>query len=73
MARETFNFTGSRGTGFEVNERADSETKQSIKVGAGSQLLLPVADRIAQWKKEVKEVLHNFCQNTKRERWNRLL
>jgi hypothetical protein len=27
-----------------------------------------VADLKAQWKKKGKEVLHNFCQTTKRER-----
>jgi ribonuclease HI len=54
--------------GLEVNERADSEAKQSIKEGIYSQLLLPVADLKTQWKKKVKQELHSFCQNTKRDR-----
>jgi ribonuclease HI len=37
--------------GVEVKDRADSEAKQSIKEGRDSQLLLPVADLKAQWKK----------------------
>jgi ribonuclease HI len=52
--------------GVEVNERADSDVKQSIKEGRDSQLLLPVADLKAKWKKKGKEELHSFCQNTKR-------
>jgi hypothetical protein len=54
--------------GVEVNERADSEAMQSIRDGRDSQLLLPVADLKAQWKKKGKGVLHSFCQNTK---WDR--
>jgi ribonuclease HI len=52
----------------EVNERADSEAKQAINEGRESQLLLPVADLKAQWKKKGKEELHGFCHNTKRGR-----
>jgi hypothetical protein len=40
--------------GVEVNERADLEAKQAIKEGRKSQLLLPVADRQAQWKRKAK-------------------
>jgi hypothetical protein len=54
--------------GIEVNKRADMETKYSIKEGRDSQLLLPVADLKAQWKKKGKEELHSFCQNTRRDR-----
>jgi hypothetical protein len=54
--------------GVEVNERANSEAKQSIKEGRDSQLLLPMAYLKAQWKKKGKEELHTFCQNTKRDR-----
>jgi hypothetical protein len=54
--------------GVEVNERANSEVKQSIKGGRDSQLLLPVADLKTHWKKKGKEELHSFCQNTKRQR-----
>jgi hypothetical protein len=47
---------------YDLNERADSETKQAIKEGRDSQLLLllllllPVADLKTQWKKKGKEV-----------------
>jgi hypothetical protein len=34
--------------------RADLEAKQSIKKGRDSQLLLPVADLKAQWKRKAK-------------------
>jgi hypothetical protein len=51
-----------------VNEWADLEVKQSIKDGRDNQLLLPVADLKAQWKKKDKGELHSFCQNTKRDR-----
>jgi ribonuclease HI len=34
--------------GVEVNQRADSEAKQSIKVGRDSQLLLPAAHLTGQ-------------------------
>jgi hypothetical protein len=44
------------------------EAKQSVKEVRDSQLLLPVADIKAQWKKKGKEELHNLCQNTKRDR-----
>jgi hypothetical protein len=54
--------------GVEINERADSEAKQAIKEGRDSQLLLPVVDFKPQWKKKIKEELHSFCQNTKRNR-----
>jgi hypothetical protein len=54
--------------GVEVNERADSEAKQSIREGRDSQLLLSVADLKAQWKKNGKEELHSFFQNNKRDR-----
>jgi hypothetical protein len=54
--------------GVEVNERTDSEVKQSIKESRDSQLLLPVAELKAQWKKKSKEELHSFCQNTKTDR-----
>jgi ribonuclease HI len=54
--------------GLEVNERADPEAKQSIKEGRDSQLLLPVAELKAQWKKKDKAELHSFCQNSKRDR-----
>jgi hypothetical protein len=57
--------------GFEVNERADSEANQSIKEGRDCQLLLPVADLKALWKKKRKEERHNFYQNTKTDRWFR--
>jgi hypothetical protein len=40
--------------GVEVNERADSEAKQSLKEGRNSQLLLPVAYLKAHWKKKAK-------------------
>jgi hypothetical protein len=50
------NFTGSPGhCGGEVNERADSKAKQSIKEGRESQLLLPAADLRGQWKKKKKK------------------
>jgi hypothetical protein len=52
----------------EVNEREDSEAKQSIKEGRDSKLLLPMADLKTQWKKNGKEELRSFCQNTKRDR-----
>jgi hypothetical protein len=54
--------------GVEVNERADSEAKLSIKQGRDSQLLLPGADLKAKWKKKGKEELHSFCENTNRDR-----
>jgi hypothetical protein len=54
--------------GVKANERADLEAKQVTKEGRDSQLLLPVADLKTQWKKKGKEKLHNFCQNTKRDR-----
>jgi hypothetical protein len=38
---------------------ADSAAKQSTKEGRDSQLLLPVADLKAQWKKRIFTV----CQN----------
>jgi hypothetical protein len=50
----------------EVNERAVSEAKQSIKEGRDSQILLTVADLKTHWKKKDKE-LHRLCQNTKRD------
>jgi hypothetical protein len=53
--------------GVEVNERANLETKQAIKEGRDTQLLLPVADLKTKWKKKGKE-LHSFCQNTNRDR-----
>jgi hypothetical protein len=37
--------------GVEVNERDDSEAKQSIKQGRDGQLLLLVADLKVQWEK----------------------
>jgi hypothetical protein len=52
----------------EVNERPDSEAKQSIKEGIVSELLLPVADLKAQWKKKGRKELHSFSQSTKRDR-----
>jgi ribonuclease HI len=55
----------------EVNERKDSEAKQSIKEGRDSKLLLPMADLKTQWRKNGKEELHSFCQNTKRDRGER--
>jgi hypothetical protein len=54
--------------GFEVNETADSKAKKSIKEGRDGQLILPVADLKTQWKKEGKEELHSFRQNTQRDR-----
>jgi hypothetical protein len=42
-------------SGIDVNERTDSEAKQSIREGRDSQKLLPVADLKAQWKKKGKE------------------
>jgi hypothetical protein len=54
--------------GVEVNERADSGAKQSIKEGRYNGLLLPVADLKAQWKEKEKEKPHSFCQYTKRDR-----
>jgi hypothetical protein len=45
--------------------------KESIKGGRDSQLVLLVADLKAQWKKEGKEELHSYCQNTKRDRGER--
>jgi hypothetical protein len=45
--------------------RADSEAKKSIKEGKDSQLLLPVADLKAQWKKKGKK---NFSVSPKGER-----
>jgi ribonuclease HI len=39
----------------EVNERADLVAKQSMKESRDSQLLLPMADLKAQWKKKDKE------------------
>jgi hypothetical protein len=51
----------------EVNERADSKAKQSIKEGRESQLLLLVADLRTQWKTKGKEDLHSFCRKTKRD------
>jgi hypothetical protein len=53
--------------GVEVTERADSDTKKSIKEGRESQPLLPVADLKAQWKNKDKEELHSCCQNTERK------
>jgi hypothetical protein len=50
------------------NERADLDAKKSIKEGRDSQLLLPVADLKAHWKKKGKEELHNFCEDTKLDR-----
>jgi hypothetical protein len=46
----------------EVKERADLVAKQAFKEGEDSQLLLPVAELKAQWKKRGKEELHSFCQ-----------
>jgi hypothetical protein len=37
------------------------------KEGRDSQLLLPVADLTAQWKKKGKDEFHSFCQNAKRD------
>jgi hypothetical protein len=31
-------------------------------------MLLPVADLKAQWKRKIKEELHNFCQITRRDK-----
>jgi hypothetical protein len=53
---------------FDVNDRTDSEAELSIEVGRDRQLLSPVADLKAQWKRKGKEGLHGFFQNTKRER-----
>jgi hypothetical protein len=54
--------------GVEVNVRAHSEAKHSIKDGRDSQLSLPVVYLKAQWKNKSKEELHSFCENTKRDR-----
>jgi hypothetical protein len=54
--------------GVEVNERADSEAKQSIKEGSDNKLLLPVADLKVYWKEKGKEELHSLCQSTKMDR-----
>jgi hypothetical protein len=51
-----------------MRELTRRQSKQSIKEGRDSQLLLPVADLKVQWKKKGKEELHSFCQNTKRDR-----
>jgi hypothetical protein len=51
-----------------VNERADSEARQSSKEGRDSQLLLQVADLKTQWKKKSRKELHRFRQNAKRDR-----
>jgi ribonuclease HI len=51
----------------EVNKRAYSEAKQSIKECRDSQILLPLADLKGQWKKKGREELHSFCQNTERD------
>jgi hypothetical protein len=48
--------------------RADSEAKQSIEEGRDIQIILPVEDLKAHWKKKGKEELHSFCENTKRDR-----
>jgi ribonuclease HI len=55
--------------GVEVNERADSEAKQSIKEGRDSQLLLPVADLKAQCKKKRQRgASHFLLKHQKRQR-----
>jgi hypothetical protein len=51
-----------------MNETADWETKQSIKEGRDSQIILPVEDLKAQRKKKSIEELRSFCQNTTRDR-----
>jgi hypothetical protein len=48
--------------------KCDQSLLTTIKEGRSSQLLLPVADLKAQWKKKGKEELHKFCQNTERDR-----
>jgi hypothetical protein len=58
--------------GVEVNERADSEAKQTVNEGRYRQLLLPVADLKAQWRKEGKEELHKISQKTKTGQRRRL-
>jgi hypothetical protein len=42
--------------GVEVNGRVDLEAKQAIREGRNSQLLLPVADPRAWWKKKGREM-----------------
>jgi hypothetical protein len=66
---QIFQFYWSPGhCGIVLNERADSEAKQTTKEGRDGQLLLPVADLKTQGKKKDKEEFHSFCQNTKRVR-----
>jgi hypothetical protein len=51
--------------GVEVNERADSEAKQSIKEGRDRQMLLLAADLKAQWEQKSREELHSLLKSPK--------
>jgi hypothetical protein len=63
IMRKKSNITGSLGT-VELKLMRGPTWMQSIKEGRNVQLLLPVADLKAEWKKKGKDELHSFCANT---------
>jgi hypothetical protein len=54
--------------GVEVNERADSKAKQSIREGRDSQLLLQMADLNAKEKERQSGASHFISKHQKRQR-----
>jgi hypothetical protein len=49
----------------EVNERADSEASISIKEGTDIQVLLPVVNQEAQWKRKTKRNYTDIVKTSK--------